>query len=289
VRLNRTLHDEGELRRNYADLVGADLPQDFETRQLVHRLAEIFYQLGKAYALSAIDPGFRTRIFEQAVSVEPARVRGRGFIDGVAARSESGTVGGIDWRTKRHLLNGALERIEQPLVKARRLLEEALAVEDDYEPAQLYLAFLDAREGRTLKAAKGYRAIFDTAVDPGNRGHAAVQLGVLHTAEGEFREALTWFRWVGLSGLADLDRRFFFARFNVGLCYAHLRQPERALEAFRGMLDRHPERVGELVSFFARSPELRAAIDAQPGFTEALAARCPELFQSANGEEGGAR
>ena len=103
-------------------------------------------------------------------------------------------------------------------------------------------------------------------------------MGVLYVAEESYREALVWFRWIGLSGLADFDSRFFVTRFNVGLCYAHLGHQERALAAFREMLDRHPDRVSEVAEFFARSPKLQRAIDAQPGFTERLACTCPELF-----------
>jgi tetratricopeptide (TPR) repeat protein len=195
----------------------------------------------------------------------------------MAART-GGVHGGLDWRSKRHLLNGALERIEEPLEKARRLLEEALVIEPDHEPSMLYLAYLDKRAGRTMAAAKRFREIFHQAVDEGHRGHAAMQLGVLYTEEELWRDALVWFRWIGLSGLTDLDPRFFVAEFDVGLCYAHLERPERALAAFRRLLDRHPDRAEEVAGFFARSPELQRAIDAQPGFPEALAETCPELF-----------
>ncbi|MEO0652426.1 MAG: hypothetical protein AAFZ65_17260 [Planctomycetota bacterium] len=277
VRLHRELHDTDSLRTQYAELVGSALPCDLETRQAVHRLAEIFYQLGKAYALSALDPDFRTRVFEEAVAVDSTRARGRGFVDGVAHR-EGGEYGGFDWRAKRHLLNGTLEKIEEPLVKARRLLEEALLVEPDHEPTQLYLGFLDAREGKKIAAAKRFRQVFDEAVEEGHRGHAATQLGVLHAEEGSWREALVWYRWIGISGLADLDPRFFVAKFSAGVCYVHLGLRARALDTFRSMLDRYPERVDELAGFFARSPVLQREIDAQPGFPEELMAACPELF-----------
>jgi tetratricopeptide (TPR) repeat protein len=284
---HRDLSRPETLVEHYRELIGGRLPKDLETRQLVHRLASIFYQVGKAYALSAFDPDWRQRVFERAVSVDAARSQGRGFIDGVASRQAEGDAarfGQVDWRQKRHLLNGLLERIERPADKAKRMLEECLRIEPDYDPAQLYLGFLEQKAGLKLRAAKRFRQVFDDAVDPGNRGHAAMQLGKLYVAEGEFRTALVWFRWVGLSGLARLDERFFPANFNIGLCYAHLEQPARAIAAFRGMLDRHPGRRAELAQFFARSPKLRLCIDSQPGFAAALLARCPELFSvSADG------
>lgn len=280
---NRDLSRPETLVEHYRELVGGRLPNDLETKQLVHRLASIFYQVGKAYALSAFDPDWRQRVFERAVSVDAARSQGRGFIDGVASRQAEGQAerfGQVDWRQKRHLLNGLLERIERPADKAKRMLEECLRIEPDYDPAHLYLGFLEQKAGLKLRAAKRFRQVFDEGVDPGNRGHAAMQLGKLYVAEGEFRTALTWFRWVGLSGLARLDERFFPANFNIGLCYAHLERPARAIEAFRSMLDRHPGRRSELAQFFARSPKLRVCIDSQPGFAEALLARCPELFSN---------
>ncbi|HKX45531.1 MAG TPA: hypothetical protein VJP77_02420 [Planctomycetota bacterium] len=277
VRLHREADDAVALSRRFEELTGA-LPPDLEARQLVHRLASIFYQLGKAYALSAIDPGYRQRVFERAVAIDATRARARGFIDGVAARGEE--PGGLGWGSRRHLLNGALERIESPLEKARRLLEESLEVEPDYENALLWLAFLDRQEGRLLKAARAFEHVFETAVDPANRGHAAMQLGKLHAAEGEHREALRWFRWVCQSGLADLDERFYVARFNVGLCHAHLASPQRAIDAFRGLLDAYPERARETAELFARSPELRSVVDRQEGFAAALLRACPELFRA---------
>ena len=284
VRLHRELHDTDALRTRYAELVGAGIGLDMEARQAVHRLADIFYQLGKAYALSAIDPDYRTRIFEAAVAVEPTRHRGRGYVDGVAARS-GGSYGGFDWRAKRHLLNGTLEKVEEPLEKARRLLEEALEIEPDHEPSQLYLGFLDARAGRSMAAQRRFRQVFDEAVEESHRGHAASQLGVLHVGEENYREALVWFRWIGLSGLTELEPRFFVASFNVGVCYAHLGKRVQALDAFRRMLDRAPERSAELAALFARSPELQRVIDRQPGFTEDLARTCPELFRGLLNEE----
>jgi tetratricopeptide (TPR) repeat protein len=286
VSAHREVADPEQLAERYRQLTGGRLPADLETRQLVHRLASIFYQVGKAYALSAFDPDWRQRVFERAVSVEAARSHGRGFIDGIAARQAVGPsnqFGQVAWHHKRHLLNGLLERIERPADKAKRMLEECLKVEPDYDPAHLYLGFLEQKSGLRLRAAKRFRYVFDEAVDPGNRGHAAMQLGKLYVLEGEFRSALTWFRWLGLSGLARLDERFFPALFNVGLCYAHLGQGRRAVDAFRSMLDRHPGRRADLAGFFARSPKLRLAIDSQPDLARDLLARCPELFAAADG------
>lgn len=285
VRAHQQLADPDQLLRR---LTGASLGEGFAAREAVHRLASIFYQLGKAYALNATDPDFRTRVFEKAVEVEPSRARARGLVDGLTASGRGGVdQGGLDWASKRHLFNGSLERIEKPIEKARRLLRECLALEDDYEPALLYLAYLEMHEGRRVKASRLFEDVWRNGVDPACRGHAAVMIGQIHETEQDYRAALTWFRWVGLSGLADNQPEFFFARFNTALCYAHLGHATRAIDSFRTMLDRHPDRVSELAGFLANSPALRLEVESQPGFAEALVARCPELFQATSTPPGG--
>lgn len=284
VHLHRELKDPSALLADFESLTGGVLGSSFEERQVVHQLASIFYQVGKSYALAGLDAGWRQRVFEQAVVVDDARAQGRGFIDGVATRQ--GALGGLDWRSKRHLLNGALEKIEEPLEKARRLLGECLDVESDYDPAHIYLAVIDRHEGKVLRAAKRLERVFEEAVDETCRGHAAGQLAKLHVAEEDYREALKYLRWGLQNGLVDNDARFFFFRFNAALCYAHLRQPQRSIGSLRDALDHHPERAPELAQALAGSPQLRSTIDSQAGFGEALLERCPELFVTASNGEG---
>jgi tetratricopeptide (TPR) repeat protein len=176
------------------------------------------------------------------------------------------------------MLNGRLERIQSPVEKGRRLLEEAVAADPSHEEARLYLAWLHGHEGKHLQAAREYRAVFDTALDERNRGHAAIQLGRLHSTEADYRKAIALWRWVTISGLAEVDDRFYVARFNLGMVYALMGDRRRALGYFRVLLDRHPTRAAEVAGLFARSPKLRARIDEQPGFGEELVATCPELF-----------
>ena len=280
VRAHRDAQDPDRLFARVSMLAGADLRAEAEGIDLVHRLATVFYQLGKAYVLNAIDPDFRTRVFEDAVKIDDVQTKGRGFVDGVVVAG-NGRAGGVDWAEARHMLNGRLAKIESPLEKGRRLLEEAVQADDHHEEAALYLAFLHAHEGRTLKAADEYRRIFDSALSEENRGHAAMQLGRLYAGEGDFRRALVCFRWITISGLSRVDDRFFGARFNAGKCFTMLGQPQRALEAFRALLDEHPDHIADVARLFAGATKLQAAIESIPGFLEELVARCPGLFRGA--------
>jgi tetratricopeptide (TPR) repeat protein len=282
VRAHRDASDPDGVAHRYNDLLGVNVESEVEAIELVCRLANIFYQLGKAYTLAALDPDYHTRIFEVAVPLESTRTAGRGFVDGVV-ESGRGKGAGVDWTGARHLFNGTLTRIEGALEKGKRLLQEALKADDSHEEARLYLAYIDVHEGRMLKAARAFQDLFETAVHDVNRGHAAVQLARLHSTEEDFGKAILYSRWLTMSGLADTEPRFFFVRFNLGTYYARLRDRRRSIQAFRGLLDRHPERTGEAAAYFARATKLHACIESQPGFAEALLQACPELFQVTDG------
>lgn len=261
-------------------LLGKQVEDSLEDRQLTHRLAKIFYELGKAYVLTGSDPDWRQRVFDRPEEVDRQRAAGRGFVDGVAERSEA-TDSRLDWSSKRHLLNGTLEKIQEPFEKARRMLQECLSIEPDFEMAILWLANLDRLEGHPLRAARGFERVFEEGISTTNRAHAAMQLGKGLVAEGDYKEALRYFRWVGLCGELSRDRRFFPAGFNVGLCLVNLGKTRQALSAFRNLLDTHPDQAPQIAGFLAGSAELQAQMVSLPGFLEALYELCPELFQPA--------
>ena len=289
MRLHLDATDPERLIARISALTGADFTKEAEAIEHVHRLATIFYQLGKAYLLSAIDPDFRTRVFEKALPVDTTQTMGRGFVEGVlhahpeAAQDEgvleNGGLARVDWRKARSLFNGRLKQIATPLEKGRRLLDEAVHADPSHEEARLYLAFLAARDGKTLKAAREYRELFRSALSEQNRGHAAIQLGLLHDGEGDPRKALACFRWVTISGLADRDERFFFVRFNLALEYALLGRAERATAALRTLLDKQPARAREVADMILKAKNFQDALEKLPGFGESLLQTCPELFQ----------
>lgn len=277
VRAHRDMANPDGLVQRYATLLGVDVADEVESIELVCKLAQVFYQLGKAYVLTAIDPNYRTQVFEDAVPLESTRTKARGFVDGVLQSGRGQSVG-VDWRHARHMFNGRLSEIDGPLDKGKRLLREAVAADPNHEEARIYLAYVDIHEGRFVRAATEFRRVFNAAIDPSNRGHAAVQLATLYSREGEYRRAIACCRWVTASGLADTEERFFVVRYNLGTYYARLRDSRRSIAAFRELLDRHPGRTAEVAGFFAVNPELQAVIDSQPGFTQELFEACPELF-----------
>lgn len=277
LRLHRDMADPDPLVRRYSLLIGGEHAEELDAEELVHRLATIFYQIGKAYVLLEIRPE-RTRVFEEAVKVESTRAHGRGFVDGVVSRGME-SAGGVDWAGKRGLLNGKLSTIEGALDKGTRLLEEALEIDPAHEEARLYLGFVQLHLGKPLRAQREFQRVFRSALDEANRGHAAVQMALMQAEEGDYRQAIVSLRWITLTRLEELDERFFFVRFNIGMYYAHLRRKDRSIAAFRELLDRYPASVDEVAAFFRGSPRLRAVIDSQEGFAEDLYHTCPELFR----------
>ncbi len=277
VEMHRDISDPTRLIARVAMLTGGEFDRRVAHIEIVHRLASIFFQLAKAYVLTAVDPGFRTRVFERAVAPEAVQAQGRGFVDGVLGR-EAALAGGVDWVEARHWLNGRLKAIQNPLEKGKQLLREAIAADPSHEEARIYRAWLLAREDKRMAAAKEFRDIFRTALDDANRGHAATQLGLLHMQEGDHRAALACFRWLRASGLDRRDPRFFFAGFNAAVQYAALGRFGRAVASLRGLLDRHPERAGYVGELISQSETMRQALETDAPFAQALLRACPEFF-----------
>lgn len=278
ARMHRDVADPDALLTRFSALTGKELVERAEASELGTRLATIFYQLGKAYVLAATDETYQNEVFEPAVRVEREKTRGRGFVDGVLA-SGRGRGADVDWTEARHSLNGRLERLEGPLEKGKRLLEEALAVDSDLAEARLYRAFVHSHEGRRVRAAEDLRYVFDTAMDEVNRGYAAMQLGKLYGAEGDHRRSLVCFRWVTMSGLPRLESRFALAHYNRAICNVWLGRPAQALADLRRLLDEFPSWTGRVAEALATSsPKLQARIASLPGLAEGLIDTCPELF-----------
>lgn len=280
ARLHRDVMDPGRISARIAMMAG-ELEEGPEGRQLNHRLATIFYQLGKAYVLSAVDfDRFRENVFATAVPISQTKTMGRGFVDGVLKGGRAGC-GQKDWAEARHLFNGRLERIEDPMEKGVRLLEQVLEIESDHEEARIYLAFVHSNQGHTLKAERLYREVFDTAMVLENRGHAAIQIGLLYAEEGDHRKATTYYRWVTLSGLAEREPRFWAVYLNLAIASLGMKRPERALLWFRELLDRFPEHASEAARACLDIPVFRDAIENSPDFVQAFEQWCPELLHAA--------
>lgn len=290
ARFHRDLSDPERLEARVAMLGAADMARAAEDIDLAHRLATIFYQLGKAYSLAAFEPErFRERVFERTVPIEETRNRGRGFVDGVMSTDRSGAgsageLGGrsIDWKHARHMLNGRLERIADPAEKGRRLLTQAIEVDPSHEEARIYLAYTYGREGHSLRAANLFREVFDTAISEASRGHAAIQLGRLYYVEGDYRTAAVFFRWLSISGLIQADARFALGYFNLGCAEAARGRDGAALAAFRRLLDNHLASGGapaDIASLFLENDDFRTLLESREGLTRRLMTSLPELFE----------
>lgn len=304
ARFHRDLSDPERLEARVAMLGAVEMARAAEDIDLAHRLATIFYQLGKAYSLAAFEPDrFRERVFEATVPVEETRNRGRGFVDGVVSSGRGtvadGTVAdgtaadgaetagrGIDWQHARHMLNGRLERIADPAEKGRRLLSQAIEIDPSHEEARIYLAYVYGREGHTLRAANLFREVFDTAISEVSRGHAAIQLGRLYYGEEDYRTAAVFFRWLSIAGLTRSDSRFGPALFNLGCAEVARGREDAALAAFRRLLDEHLAGGGiaaDVASLFLENDDFRTLIESRAGLTVRLMESLPELFEPGPG------
>ena len=90
VRAHRELADPEGLLARYSTLVGGKHGARVESVDLVHRLATVFYQLGKAYVLAGADPDFKTRVFEKATQIASTQTRPHDIIENPLAVGDLG-------------------------------------------------------------------------------------------------------------------------------------------------------------------------------------------------------
>ena len=242
---------------------------------LARRLATVLFAVGKSYVVAALEPDdFRERLFEAARPVVDPERDLRRVVDRAMAATESAPA---SVREQCHELISRLEHAGDALARGRELIEYARAVDPTHEEARIYSAFLYVRDGQRAKGIALYKSVLADARKLANRGHAAIQLGRIESSRGRWLEAVKYWRWVTYSGLADAEGKFWPARFNLGLAFAHLEDPERSLGYFRALVCAHSDHVEEAARAFA-APEAQEAIGRHPGLVDGLRRHCPELF-----------
>ena len=293
--LHRDFSDTDRLEARIAMLGVHEIAEGVADRDLAHRLATIFYQLGKAYCLAGLDlDRFSQRVFESAVSVEVDGLPGSACTEGVNRVLDRvwGDVPGDalgPWPQDgfgprigaRDLLVRRLEKIQDPVAKGRRLLEHAVDIDPSHEESRIYLAFLLGVDGKIVRAAELYREVFDTAMVLENRGHAAMQLGKLFYEEGDFRRALLLWRWISLVKLDLSDHRFALTHLNLGHAYFMLEDDDRSIRSYRRFFDRHlahGRSIEEVAVLMRNDPQLNDLRLARPGFLSQMWAALPELL-----------
>ena len=258
---HRDLAVPGSLARRMRRLRGHDLFEGMTDSEIVRRLATALYELGKAYALAATDGDYLLEIAQEPVALES-------FQNGEAAQAMHAARESGACRTEVGLPEGGNNDF---LAEAGSLLAEALRLKPRFAEARLYRGFVMHASDHPEEAKAEYREVFLRTDRRVNRGHAAVQLGMLYDEAGEHRKALRIYLWVVASGLADRGPEFSFVLHNIAVEHLSLGETEEAAGMFRTIRDQHPELWASSQSWLLESPALLARLQADES--------CRRLFE----------
>lgn len=256
---HRDLAVPGSLAQRLRRMSGQDLFDGLSDVEIIRRLATALYQLGKSYVLLATEHDYLLRVAEEPVEIDGV---GHGELaEAAAAARSSGTC---------HMSREVLEASDAHLHKGRQLLQEALRLKPRFVEARLYLGFV-YQVGREFElAAKQYREVFLGTDRLVNRGHAAIQLGMLYDQAGNHRAALRMYRWVVASGLVTRKPQFAFVLYNIVVEHITLGQPAAAAACLRRLRQDFPEVWKNVKQWARKSPEFFARLQADAACRRAL-------------------
>ena len=196
------------------------------------RLAEVLYQLGRAYILLTVHPAFFRILSKEPVPIPEFRLRGKAILDGVsggedAPRDENGRPM-AGFAEARELLDGELDSDDDNLEKGRKLLEECLLLDPGLPRARIWLGHYYWQKGEWDIAERLFRDVWrrlhlearsgEEPLDPGTgvplRIYALEHLGNLFLAKDQQYKALRIFRMIIASGAMAIHANFSTALLN---------------------------------------------------------------------------
>ncbi len=203
-----------------ADCDSVDADKSF-VRQLVdegsERIAENFYQLGRAYILLTTSKSFVHVVCREAVPIPEFRQRGKALLDGVTGAGDaagSADPSGDDGERQRlmqsrRLLEDRLDSVDTNLEKGRCLLRGAIRLRKPYAAAQIWLgqSFMKSDDLETAKRI--FEAVLREATSDANgpepvdpvtkvalRMYALEALGMIAVQKRQYRIARSHFRTI---------------------------------------------------------------------------------------------
>jgi tetratricopeptide (TPR) repeat protein len=256
-------------------------------------LARLFYEIGKAYALAGNRALQEKRRHSVAHASQPLPIRGteararRELKDAEALERQvnrdgahgrrSGT--GLLLRRSRQLF-GSPRRGSATLTRARRFLEESLALDESLDEARLYLGFRHAVVGRPDRARIQFRKVYLEGRTSLLRLLGAQALGRLHAESGDYRRAIECYEEVvGSSDANAKEAAELFPSFlNLAVNYAKAGDIDKSVDTFSDLARRFPERLPQIRDLLSRKTFFQALLNQNFTLKRTLASRAPTLF-----------
>ena len=258
----------------------------------LERLAELLYELGKAYFLSANDSKLSIFVHKKAMSIERARSEGQRVVKETSALAEKSDGATSSRKTRKTLRRtGQLFRRSQSrdpklgqlsgrttLDNARRFLEEALLLNPELPKARYYLGFYFQRIDRPDEAQAEFRRILSVAdLEPSLRALTLQALGNVYYYRADYTNAIHCYEEILTLGVHE-DARFFHVLVGLAMLYAKSADYERSYETFSDLVARFPQKIEEARSTIQKAEVFRAQLQQNAPVWNEFVTRYPMLF-----------
>ena len=256
------------------------------------KLAEVFFQLGRAYVILAMSPEVVNIYVREPVPIPEYRLRGEAILDGTKGARESRIGADGELATGLHsaeeLLKLRLDSVRGNLGKGKHLLEVALSLKPFYPGARILLGKVGLQEHDNEEARRQYRIVLrETAGGKGPkdvltgvpmRTYAMEHLGVLHLMEDEHELARHFFRWVVRSGAPEIHPSFSSSLLNLAWANLLLERHDEVCENLESIYRTFPDKQEEIGRLLGLKAPFQQMVDADTGISRRLAKSCPAWF-----------
>jgi tetratricopeptide (TPR) repeat protein len=258
------------------------------------RLADVFYQLGRAYLCLTTNQHFWILTYKEPVPIPEFQDRGKAILEGVSGGElipshvkNKGEREG--WLEARHLLEGKLDEEDDLLEKAHQYLLEALSLKAPFPKALIWLGDLWFKREDYAKARTSYEEVLrvcpegqgpkDQATGVPLRVFAIEKLAVLSHHLGRIEEAISYTEEEIRLGAVEMHPNFSSALWNLGAMRVEMGEISQALEPFSKLYQGFPEQRDRwFLVFSSRPPHFFEAIEEEGDALRFLEDECSDWF-----------
>ncbi|GJM21701.1 MAG: hypothetical protein DHS20C15_16160 [Planctomycetota bacterium] len=255
-------------------------------------LSALFYELGKAYAYTAnraLEERERQSVLgaKRAIAIRGGELHAKRLLreaEGIERVGEHRRPSGSLFRGSRRLFaergdaHSGAGPVKTAMERARRFLEESLALQPERSESRLWLGFVHALQGRHDRARLEFRRVYLEGNDVVHRLMALQSLGKLHSVEGDYRRAAECFREVVEHQGAESEPGLFASFLNLPVNCAKAGLHDESVSHFAELTRRFPARVSQIRGLLARKSQFQRLLHLDPRLRADLSRSVPTLF-----------
>lgn len=250
----------------------------------VDKIAELFYQIGKAYVLKGAREkrkGLRTAPLTRPKPITQSTQKAKSLLNETGELSKlNGDYDNV-LKKARFFFKKDNKAQADRLAIGRRFLEQSLVINTDKAEPRIYLGFSFMVTRRYEQAREQFRKVNALpTVSEENRMIALQNLGFLFVIEKKYNDAVACFREIEKSGIITKQPKFFTVLTSLAMSYAKVGNYEKSIEYFKKIVNDFPAKVVEVRKELHSMETFQKLIRTQQVFRETLEKRLPALFAS---------